>query len=57
MGTVIIEVDEDINLKIKAKTLEEAIDNIKKTIKKKDFKAIKLKTKGFKFDREEANAR
>ncbi|WP_155810685.1 hypothetical protein [Persephonella sp. IF05-L8] len=57
MGIVIIEVDEDINLKIKAKTLEEAINNIKKTIKKKEFKALRLKTKDFKFDREEANAR
>jgi len=56
MGIVIIEVDEDINLKIKAKTLEEAIDNIKKRLKK-EFKVLKLKTKDFKFDREEANAR
>ncbi|WP_457643447.1 hypothetical protein [Persephonella sp.] len=48
MGTIIIEVDENINLKIKTKTLEEAIDYIKNVKYEKKFKAVKLKTKDFK---------
>ena len=58
MGKVVIELDEELTLQIKAKTLEEAI---KKLIKQTDlaakFKSIRLKTKDFKFDREEAESR
>ncbi len=57
MGTIIIEVDENINLKIKTKTLEEAIEHIKKIKYEKKFTAVKLKTKDFKFNREEAESR
>jgi len=55
MGKIIIELEEDINMKIKAKTLQEAIKKIQE--KERKLSAVKLKTKNFKFDREEAEKR
>ncbi len=57
MGTIIIELDENINIKIKAKTIDEAVEKIKNIKQKERFKAVKLKTKNFKFNREEAENR
>ncbi len=58
MGRVVIELDEKVNLQIKAKTLEEAIRKLIKQANLTDkFKSIRLKTKDFKFNREEAESR
>jgi len=60
MGKIIIEVDEDINLKIKAKNTKEGLKKLKEELKKKEkgfLFSLKLKTKNFKFDREEAESR
>ena len=58
MEKIIIEVDEEITLQIKAKTLEEGIKKLLKQTKSVGkFKSVRLKTKNFKFDREEAESR
>ncbi|WP_457623660.1 hypothetical protein [Persephonella sp.] len=57
MGTIIIEIEENMDLKIKAKNIDEAIKKIENIKKERQFSAVKLKTKGFKFNREEAESR
>ncbi|SNR68989.1 hypothetical protein [Desulfurobacterium atlanticum] len=58
MGKIVIELDEKVNLQIKAKTLEEAIRKLIKQVNLTGkFKSVRLKTKDFKFNREEAESR
>jgi len=58
MGKIVIELDEKVNLQIKAKTLEEAIRKLIKQANLTDkFRSIRLKTKDFRFNREEAESR
>ena len=48
MGKIIIEVDEDINLKIKAKNTKEGLKKLKEELEKKEegfLFSLKLKTK------------
>jgi len=57
MGKIVIEIDEEINIKIKARNIDEVIEKIRKLKKTDNFSAVRIKTKGFKFNREEAEKR
>jgi len=60
MGRIIIEVPENINLKIEAKNIKEGLEKLKKEIEKKEKNylfSLRLKTKNFRFSREEAESR
>ncbi len=60
MGKIIIEVEENINLKIRAKNTKEGLKKLKEELEKKEkgfLFSLKIKTKNFKFNRDEAESR
>ncbi len=60
MGKIIIEVEENINLKIRAKNTKEGLKKLKEELEKKEkgfLFSLKIKTKNFKFNREESESR